>query len=116
MTSFPIALHPLALEDLLSDRKLARSKSDYFPKHLFLRIVCHELMDEKEATTYFPNTKRSASPSRMSSQATLAEDEDAAISEKGTGLRKRRKARDLEASIDSQSSFRAPSEVESNVR
>lgn len=36
-----IDLHPLALEDVLHDRHHARSKADYYPKHLFLRILCH---------------------------------------------------------------------------
>lgn len=38
-------LHPLALEDVLQ-RGNARSKADYYPNHLFLRILCHSLTDE----------------------------------------------------------------------
>jgi hypothetical protein len=38
-----IDLHPLALEDIFHTRSQTRSKADYFAKHLFLRILCHEL-------------------------------------------------------------------------
>eukprot|EP00914_Ancora_sagittata_P030490 GHVO01061061.1.p1 GENE.GHVO01061061.1~~GHVO01061061.1.p1 ORF type:complete len:454 (+),score=19.48 GHVO01061061.1:1-1362(+) len=38
-------LHPLALEDVFHTRSQTRSKADYYPKHLFLRILCHELGD-----------------------------------------------------------------------
>ncbi|GLB43551.1 putative corA-like Mg2+ transporter protein [Lyophyllum shimeji] len=36
-------LHPLAIEDLFHTRSQNRSKADYYPKHLFLRVLCHEL-------------------------------------------------------------------------
>jgi hypothetical protein len=36
-------LHPLALEDILNQRIQARSKADYYRKHLFLRVLCHTL-------------------------------------------------------------------------
>ncbi|KAJ6570112.1 magnesium transporter [Mycena vulgaris] len=38
-------LHPLALEDVFHTRSQTRSKADYYTKHLFLRILCHELGD-----------------------------------------------------------------------
>jgi len=38
-----IDLHPLALEDVFHARKQTRSKADYYPTHLFLRVLCHEL-------------------------------------------------------------------------
>ncbi|KAJ7760740.1 magnesium transporter [Mycena maculata] len=46
-------LHPLALEDVFHTRSQTRSKADYYMKHLFLRILCHELdeADEPFATT-----------------------------------------------------------------
>ncbi|KAJ7650745.1 magnesium transporter [Roridomyces roridus] len=44
-------LHPLALEDVFSMRSQARSKSDYYARHLFLRILCHELGDADEIFT-----------------------------------------------------------------
>lgn len=40
---FFLDLHPLALEDVFSPRSQNRSKADYYSKHLFLRILCHEL-------------------------------------------------------------------------
>jgi len=37
-------IHPLALEDLLHQRgPHARSKADYYPQHLFVRVLCHTL-------------------------------------------------------------------------
>ncbi|KII94236.1 hypothetical protein PLICRDRAFT_101518 [Plicaturopsis crispa FD-325 SS-3] len=66
-------LHPLALEDVLSVRS-TRSKCDYYPKHLFLRMLCHTLgreedegpnmADELETVTDLP---RSESPVHMNS-------------------------------------------------
>ncbi|KIK71539.1 hypothetical protein GYMLUDRAFT_186369 [Collybiopsis luxurians FD-317 M1] len=38
-------IHPLALEDVFHTRSQTRSKADYYAKHLFLRILCHELGD-----------------------------------------------------------------------
>ncbi|RDB29445.1 Cobalt/magnesium transport protein CorA [Hypsizygus marmoreus] len=42
-------LHPLALEDVFHTRSQNRSKADYYSKHLFLRILCHELGSEDES-------------------------------------------------------------------
>ncbi|KAJ7511880.1 hypothetical protein B0H11DRAFT_1953501 [Mycena galericulata] len=39
-------LHPLALEDVLHMRPDNLSKADYFTHHLFLRILCHDVVDE----------------------------------------------------------------------
>lgn len=44
-------IHPLALEDVLHNRGHARSKADYYTKHLFLRLLCHTLAGEDEAST-----------------------------------------------------------------
>ncbi|KAJ7163946.1 magnesium transporter [Mycena crocata] len=41
-------LHPLALEDVFHTRSQTRSKADYYTKHLFLRVLCHELGDPDE--------------------------------------------------------------------
>ncbi|KAJ7638118.1 hypothetical protein B0H17DRAFT_483785, partial [Mycena rosella] len=41
-------LHPLALEDVFHTRSQTRSKADYYSRHLFLRILCHELGDPDE--------------------------------------------------------------------
>jgi hypothetical protein len=36
-------MHPLSVEDLLHPYGHTRSKADYYPKHLFIRILCHTL-------------------------------------------------------------------------
>jgi len=60
-------LHPLALEDVLNNRKLARSKADYYAKHLFLRVICHQLLDDDEVHSVLFDSPRSMSPSRIDS-------------------------------------------------
>ncbi len=40
------ALHPLAIEDLLTDRISSPSKAEYFPQHLFVRAAGPELVDD----------------------------------------------------------------------
>ncbi|KAL5519404.1 hypothetical protein ACEPAH_1087 [Sanghuangporus vaninii] len=66
-------IHPLALEDVLHQRgNQARSKADYYPRHLFIRILRHTLgsdsEDEDERETVAPlitRLPRSASPDIM---------------------------------------------------
>ncbi|OCB88993.1 hypothetical protein A7U60_g3800 [Sanghuangporus baumii] len=66
-------IHPLALEDVLHQRdNQARSKADYYPRHLFIRILRHTLgsdsEDEDERETVAPSITRlprSASPDVM---------------------------------------------------
>ncbi|KAJ7032382.1 magnesium transporter [Mycena alexandri] len=41
-------LHPLALEDVFHSHSRARSKADYYARHLFLRVLCHELGDQDQ--------------------------------------------------------------------
>ncbi|KAG8690469.1 hypothetical protein FRC11_011415 [Ceratobasidium sp. 423] len=36
-------LHPLAIEDVLHGRKNARSKADYYTRHLFIHVLTHKL-------------------------------------------------------------------------
>ena len=65
-------MHPLSVEDLLHHRTgHALSKADYYPKHLFIRVLCHTLgstasqgsgPDAPRPVTELP---RSASPSRF---------------------------------------------------
>ena len=65
-------MHPLSVEDLLHHRTgHALSKADYYPKHLFIRVLCHTLgstasqgsgPDAPPPVTGLP---RSASPSRF---------------------------------------------------
>ncbi|KAJ7762348.1 hypothetical protein DFH07DRAFT_814031 [Mycena maculata] len=43
-------LHPLALEDVLHMRPDNLSKADYFTQHLFLRILCHDVVNESSTS------------------------------------------------------------------
>ena len=43
-----IELHLPALEDVLANRGSARSKADYYPKRLSLRVQCHTVQSEGE--------------------------------------------------------------------
>jgi hypothetical protein len=64
-------LHPLSLEDVLNTRSHKRSKVDYYPKHLFLRVLCHSLATEDEvfapsAGFTLTDLPRSSSPAPFS--------------------------------------------------
>ncbi|EJF56391.1 hypothetical protein DICSQDRAFT_174966 [Dichomitus squalens LYAD-421 SS1] len=73
-------LHPLALEDVLHQRGHPRSKADYYPQHLFVRVLVHTLasaaaeVDDRASddTAVFSRGPRSESPAPMED-----EDEDA---------------------------------------
>ena len=40
-------MHHLAIEDVIHHHgNSARSKADYYPQHLFLRVLCHRLASE----------------------------------------------------------------------
>lgn len=43
-----VDLHPLSLESVLQQRKNARSKADYYNRHLFLRVLCHRLSGDDD--------------------------------------------------------------------
>jgi hypothetical protein len=63
-------LHPLALEDVFHGHSQNRSKADYYTRHLFLRVLCHEIVDDnfQKATSepnQISNIPRSASPEPM---------------------------------------------------
>lgn len=74
-------MHPLSVEDLLHRGGHALSKADYYPKHLFIRVLCHTLgsttcVSQGSETTggrsaamssspLFTNSPRSASPKRL---------------------------------------------------
>ncbi|KDR85830.1 hypothetical protein GALMADRAFT_51400 [Galerina marginata CBS 339.88] len=56
-------LHPLALEDVFHGHSRNRSKADYYTRHLFLRVLCHELADEHQPFEHsYTNAPRSDSP------------------------------------------------------
>ena len=59
-----VELHPLALEDVFHGHSGNRSKADYYTKHLFLRVLCHELLPEDDANgpPSFTDAPRSSSP------------------------------------------------------
>ncbi|RXW17596.1 hypothetical protein EST38_g8258 [Candolleomyces aberdarensis] len=60
------SLHPLALEDVINKNNRTRSKADYYTKHLFLRVMCHELHDgDAEADAHDDPAPRSESPEPM---------------------------------------------------
>lgn len=65
LVGIKLDIHPLALEDVLHARGHARSKADYYTKHLFLRLLCHTLgqdEDNNASQETLTNLPRSASP------------------------------------------------------
>lgn len=53
----------MALEDILHHPNRVRSKADYYPQHLFLRILSHTLAKEEDnSKTYVHDIPRSESP------------------------------------------------------
>ncbi|KAI9454908.1 hypothetical protein BJY52DRAFT_1427217 [Lactarius psammicola] len=60
-------MHPLSIEDLLHRRGHARSKADYYPKHLFIRVLCHTL----GSSTRVSRGSERASPAAWSSPAAI---------------------------------------------
>lgn len=68
-------MHPLSVEDLLHHRTgHALSKADYYPKHLFIRVLCHTLGSsaqgsELDAPPLLTGLPRSASPQRFNEKS-----------------------------------------------
>jgi hypothetical protein len=60
-------LHPLALEDIFQGNNHTRSKADYYARHLFLRVLCHQLSEhnDKDENMFIPDIPRSSSPEPM---------------------------------------------------
>ncbi|EJF56321.1 hypothetical protein DICSQDRAFT_175003 [Dichomitus squalens LYAD-421 SS1] len=71
-------LHPLAVEDVLHQRGHTRSKADYYPQHLFVRILVHTLAssassffsddrtpEDTSSADIFAGMPRSESPAQM---------------------------------------------------
>ncbi|THU96871.1 hypothetical protein K435DRAFT_819335 [Dendrothele bispora CBS 962.96] len=72
-------IHPLALEDVFHTRSQTRSKVDYYGKHLFLRILCHELAGtEDPALSSTPSSSHEniTGGPRSSSPIPFNDDED----------------------------------------
>ncbi|KZT02232.1 uncharacterized protein LAESUDRAFT_685689, partial [Laetiporus sulphureus 93-53] len=60
-------MHPLAIEDVLTHRQHTGSKVDYYPQHLFLRVLFHSLASSNAPSpdVSFTDLSRSESPGRM---------------------------------------------------
>ena len=58
-------MHPLSVEDVLHLGGHTLSKADYYPKHLFIRVLCHTLgsanCTSPESTTVAGSTGLSSS-------------------------------------------------------
>lgn len=61
-------MHPLSIEDLLHRRSHSRSKADYYPKHLFIRVLCHTLGSSRVSRE---SDKATSSPAAWSSPAAI---------------------------------------------
>ncbi len=72
-------MHPLSLEDMIHSRRHARSKADYYPKHLFIHVLCHSLVskdtEEIHAAPASFDIPQSRSPSPGDMDETLDIDE-----------------------------------------
>ncbi|EJD54494.1 hypothetical protein AURDEDRAFT_148244 [Auricularia subglabra TFB-10046 SS5] len=55
-------IHPLALEDILHSHSNSRSKSSYFLRHLFLRVMAHSVADSVPTEDGITDLPRSSSP------------------------------------------------------
>lgn len=66
-----IDIHPLALEDILHHPNRVRSKTDYYPQHLFLRIVSHTLAKEYNSNTDMHEVPRSEPPEPMDEETNI---------------------------------------------
>ncbi|KAF9564956.1 magnesium transporter [Agrocybe pediades] len=77
--SIKYELHPLALEDVFHGHARNRSKADYYTRHLFLRVLCHELLPDGHIPTdiyaghSYTDGPRTSSPEPMNS---FPEEED----------------------------------------
>ena len=73
-------MHPLSVEDVLHHGGHALSKADYYPKHLFIRVLSHTLGSTNcmspalSSRTPFPNVPRSASPQRLDEKLNMADE------------------------------------------
>jgi hypothetical protein len=76
-SSFPKDMHPLSVEDLLNRGGHALSKADYYPKHLFIRVLCHTLdsaaclSQDSTAPPPLTDLPRSASPQRLDQKLSM---------------------------------------------
>lgn len=80
-------MHPLALEDVLHNRSQARSKADYYVKHLFVRVLRHTLGPKETEDPDEAKENKYAGFPRSQSPVDLIPEEDGSEDEKaGTKL------------------------------
>ncbi|KAF8913152.1 hypothetical protein CPB84DRAFT_1833411 [Gymnopilus junonius] len=68
-------LHSLALEDILHERGHTHSKADYYPGHLFLRVLCHSLEQSIQESGSTSEDSSSDSVLHDSKKTEVAQDE-----------------------------------------
>lgn len=56
-------MHPLSIEDVLHQGGHALSKADYYPKHLFIRVLCHTLDTRPKSQSSKTTAGSAGSPS-----------------------------------------------------
>ena len=72
-----IELHPLALEDVLANRGSARSKADYYSKHLSLRVQCHTVpLEDEESLQLLTKSAIEKELTRSNSPEPMTTDEE----------------------------------------
>ncbi|KAI0756135.1 hypothetical protein C8Q80DRAFT_1264232 [Daedaleopsis nitida] len=77
-------LHPLALEDVLHQRGHARSKVDYYPQHLFIRVLNHTLAnDDDSSANSISHLPRSESPTNIGDDADDDDDSEYQLGKTG---------------------------------
>ncbi|KAF8167264.1 hypothetical protein B0H34DRAFT_669750 [Crassisporium funariophilum] len=72
-------LHPLALEDVFHGHSQNRSKADYYTRHLFLRVLSHELGDDTPGTKHtvgLTDGPRTMSPEPMTDRESTKLDDE----------------------------------------
>ncbi|CAE7123085.1 unnamed protein product [Rhizoctonia solani] len=63
-------LHPLAIEDVLHGRKNARSKADYYTKHLFVHVLTHKLGRQEDDSDDSDDSVQTEEPLSMRTSRT----------------------------------------------
>ncbi|TDL15301.1 hypothetical protein BD410DRAFT_902654 [Rickenella mellea] len=84
-------IHPLAVEDILHQRPQARSKADYYQKHLFIRVLRHSVGDDDDnpMESVLPRVTdlpRSSSPLGLGDEKNKDDDSDDDDTKPGTGI------------------------------
>ncbi|KAF6754206.1 magnesium transporter [Ephemerocybe angulata] len=74
--AYRYSLHPLALEDVFNKDTRSRSKADYYSKHLFIRVMCHELGLPDDYPAAITDELRSSSPEPLADEEPEKDGED----------------------------------------